>query len=102
MSTPRLTVLALPLFVFAGCGGHPEQPQTPADPSEVSARLAMADAQDGTVDKVVSNCAGCKLHMAGKKEHAAAVGDYTLYFCEHCVDKVKNPVPAITQLKLDK
>jgi hypothetical protein len=49
--------------------------------AQVVALLAKADAVDGKVDHVVSQCSGCKLKMAGSPDHALQVGDYTMRFC---------------------
>lgn len=60
---------------LAEAAGHPE----------VVAKLAAADAVDGSVDGVVSLCAGCSLGMAGSDEHTLTIGHYTMYFCsDHC------------------
>ncbi len=55
-------------------------PPVTLQPAEESI-LAQADAVDGTADKVVANCAGCQLQMAGKAEHALTVGSYAMRFC---------------------
>ena len=49
--------------------------------AEVEAKLAKADAFDGTEDKIVSKCPTCALAMDGKPEHALEVSGYTLHFC---------------------
>jgi len=74
----------------------------PADPQAVAAKLAKADAADGTVDKIVSKCAGCGLGMAGKKEYAATTSGYTLHFCsEQCkTDFEKDPSRAVMDMKI--
>ncbi len=66
-------MLALPLL-FA-CGSPP------APSSASAAVLSAADAHDGTVDHVVSECPGCGLGMTGSPEHAVTHEDYTLHFC---------------------
>ena len=101
MTITRASTLALAAFLVVGCTkDNPSNQQAPALTSEVTAKLEKADAQDGTVDKVVSNCAGCQLGMPGKAEYSAKLGDYTLHLCDHCKDKVKNPTPIISQLKI--
>ncbi len=60
---------------LAEAAGHPE----------VVAKLAAADAVDGSVDGVVAQCAGCRLGMAGSDEHTLTIGRYKMYFCsDHC------------------
>lgn len=55
-----------------------------ADPAVV-AKLTAADALDGTVDGVVSRCAGCSLGMDGSDKHALTVGAHKMHFCsDHC------------------
>ncbi len=60
-------------LLLAACGSNPAM--TPADV------LAAADAHDGTVDHVVSECAGCGLGMAGDPAHAVTHEGYELHFC---------------------
>ncbi len=68
---------------LAGCGGGQADRPT-LQPAE-EAILAQADALDGSADKVVANCAGCQLQMAGKAEHAITAGAYAMHFCsENC------------------
>lgn len=54
---------------------HPELSQ------EMLEQLAYADAHDGTVDHVVEDCTTCQLHMKGKEEWSASIGEYTLHLC---------------------
>ena len=70
----------------------------------VEAKLALADALDGTTDKVVSKCASCALAMDGKSEHAAEVSGYKLHFCsEDCKTGFeKDTTKAILALKIPK
>ena len=59
-------------LILLACG-------TPAvAPTDV---LAAADAHDGTVDKVVSECTGCGLGMAGDAAHSVTHEGYELHFC---------------------
>jgi len=52
--------------------------------------LARADAADGTVDKVVSQCPGCGLAMPGHPEHSVELEGYTLHACsDHCADHLR-------------
>ncbi len=86
------------LVAVAGCpeeqatetAGEPPAPVTEiakaAEPvtesiAEVEAKLAKADALDGTADKVVTKCASCALGMDGSAEHSVKVLDYTMHFC---------------------
>ncbi|GAB4140415.1 MAG: hypothetical protein Fur0037_06960 [Planctomycetota bacterium] len=85
-------ILSLPLFaVLSGCSGEgkeaPAAPAAPAAPTaEVLARLASADAKDGTADKVVEKCAGCNLGKPGKAEKSLKVGEYEMRFCsDNCL-----------------
>ena len=84
---PRVMSGCFVVFVgavaLAGCGrGEPRS--VTLQPAE-EAILARADAVDGTADKVVANCAGCQLQMAGKADHALTAGSYAMHFCsENC------------------
>jgi len=74
------------LVAGAGCvvflaGCQKSSQVAAADSDAVAAKLARADAVDGEEDLVVSKCAGCALGMAGKAEHALAVGQYSMHFC---------------------
>ena len=53
----------------------------PVDATQVTAKLAKADAYDGTEDKVVSKCAACALRMDGSDDYALEVHGYTMHFC---------------------
>jgi YHS domain-containing protein len=70
--------------------------------ADVEARLAKADALDGTVDKVVSKCPACRLAMDGKSEHALEVAGYTLHFCsDQCKAKfAQDPTKEVLALKI--
>lgn len=76
---------------------------TAADAAAVEAILAKADAADGTVDKIVSKCAGCGLGMAGLPEHSADCHGYTLHLCSaHCKESYeKNGDAMITALPIN-
>ncbi len=99
----------LSLFALAaGCGngaapdtstGTPPAATTPS--AAALAALAKADAADGTTDKVVSTCTMCMLGMAGKAEHTATYGEYTLHFCSNqCTTAFeKDPEKALLRLK---
>ena len=92
--------LLFPLFCvgLVGCGGEPassevapvEVSEAPAsapafDATAYEAQLTAADGADGTVDHVVTQCAGCGLGMAGDPSHAAQIGEYELHLCsESC------------------
>ena len=48
---------------------------------EAATLLASADKVDGTEDKVIHQCAGCALAMAGSSDNALQVGEYEMHFC---------------------
>ena len=53
--------------------------------AQIEAKLAKADAYDGTVDKTVSKCTSCRLGMDGSADHAFDFAGYKLHFCsEKC------------------
>lgn len=89
-----------------------QAPQTASQPAasaaeikaQVEARLAAADALDGTVDQVVTRCANCRLAMDGSREHTAEFEGYTLLFCtSFCRDRfLKDPQALILALPLEK
>jgi hypothetical protein len=87
MFQKKSLIIGLILFVSAalvGCSSQEaeEDSITLAAPTSAAlTTLAMADAKDGTSDKVVTKCASCKLGMDGKKEHAVKFGEYELHFC---------------------
>ncbi len=75
-------------LALAACGGTAttEGEATPSDAAYVltdahEAVLAAADAHDGTVDHVVSECASCGLGMPGDAAHAVTVGEYQVHMC---------------------
>ena len=86
-----LATVAMAMLVMAGLSGCAEKAGEHAEEAKshaakavstaANAQLALADQVDGTEDKVVHNCAGCKLAMAGKADHALQVGDYAMHFC---------------------
>jgi hypothetical protein len=49
--------------------------------STLIAALVSADKADGTVDKVITKCAACKLSMDGDPKHSVKVGEYTAHLC---------------------
>jgi Fe-S oxidoreductase len=82
--------LALGLLVLAGCSGQeasksaapaPAAASKPVSSEDLRLKLAAADRVDGTEDRVVTQCAGCRLNMAGKAEHAVQIEGYTLHLC---------------------
>jgi len=96
-------------LLLAGCGAKPAPaPAAPAVAAaeaatpEVLGKLAKADAKDGTVDKVVHRCAGCRLGMDGKAELALKVQDYVMHFCKKgCLDAfVADPKKEILALQI--
>ncbi len=72
--------VVLVVLGLGACGGQKASEQASLD-AAATAILARADAQDGQTDKIVANCAGCKLHMPGSAEHAVQAGDYEMHFC---------------------
>jgi Fe-S oxidoreductase len=92
----RCFVAFVGAVVLAGCGGGEPRGVT-LQPAE-EAILAQADAVDGTADKVVANCAGCQLQMAGKAEHALTAGSYAMHFCsENCKTRFSEDLHASIQ-----
>jgi len=85
-----------------------EQPSSSVISSDVDvsgyeAQLVSADAADGTVDHVVTKCAGCGLGMAGDASHSTQVGEYELHLCSgSCLDSfVSEPVAVLERLPTD-
>lgn len=68
--------LTLPLLMSGGC-----KKDATAEKGDVLAKLAKADALDGTTDKIVAKCSGCALRMDGSNEHVTALSGYKLNFC---------------------
>ncbi len=69
------------------------------DPA-LSAALAAADAADGKIDRVVSKCMTCSLHMDGEEKYRADAYGYTMHLCsENCLFWFeRNPERAIRAL----
>lgn len=82
------TTFACLLFVAAGCEkSEPAAAPAGADASAIEAKLAAADAVDGTTDKIISKCPACNLSMDGSSEHELVAHGYTLHFCSaECKD----------------
>jgi YHS domain-containing protein len=117
-----LLVIATMLVALPNCSKEEKAPKEPAaaEPvkeaaeavekvevdtmAAIEAKLAAADAFDGTTDKIVSKCAGCALAMDGKSEHTLEVSGYKLYFCaEECKTHFEKDVnKAILALKIPK
>ena len=85
-------------LTLAACGGSEPAPAAPEaaapeaaafTPDDATLKiLADADAADGAVDHVVSQCASCQLHMAGDPARASKVGDYEVHLCSAaCKDR---------------
>ena len=105
-------LLVLMMAVAVGCGGQ-EADAPAADASHdtdhgddavaqsaMTMILASADAADGTEDKVVSKCAGCKLGMPGSADYALTVEGYEMHFCgdnckSHFADDTQAAVMAL-------
>lgn len=99
--TPVLGFATAFLLGIAGCT-H-EQVKPAPSPEALTAKLAQADAKDGTTDKIVSKCAGCALHMDGKSENALTLQGYTLHFCNAgCKERFgKDLEGSVAALKID-
>lgn len=69
-------LVAIPLFLQTGC-----KKDDTVNKGDVLAKLAKADAIDGSTDKVVTKCGGCALRMDGSDKHAINVSGYTMHFC---------------------
>lgn len=83
MNYKLLLALCLPLAACEQAATAPSEPivlQLKLDDA-LSARLAAADAADGTADHVVEKCISCSLKMAGKAGHSVTVNDYQLHLC---------------------
>lgn len=94
--------LLLVTAALVGCSSPAEQSALDRAPSAAAiAKLEMADAADGSTDKVVHQCTSCKLEMTGKPEHTAAFGDYQLHFCtDFCKSSFeKDPEKALASLE---
>ena len=105
-------LLFLVMAVAVGCGSQEsDTPQADASHEAESGGdavaqnammmiLASADNADGTEDKVVSKCAGCKLGMDGSADYALTVEGYEMHFCgadckSHFADDTKTAVMAL-------
>ena len=88
--------MILSLFLVA-CG----TPAATTGDANAAPVLAAADAHDGTVDHVVSECTGCGLGMPGKAEHSVKHEGYELHFCgESCKGNFeKDPKAGVANLE---
>lgn len=84
----RILLVALLALSLAACrrdaardAADAPKPAASLTPEQLDAVLATADAADGTVDHVVSKCAGCRLGMDGRADHAVSAHGYQLHFC---------------------
>jgi YHS domain-containing protein len=68
---------------------------------EVLARMAEADAADGTVDKVIRKCVTCSLYMDGDAAYTATAHGYEVHLCsESCLDRFqRDPDRAVRSMK---
>ena len=110
----RLTaVLVLAIFVAAvvvackkqtseSTASTPAPAQTGAVSTGAEAKLAKADALDGSTDHVVAKCGMCALRMDGSEAYTSQVGDYELRFCsEGCKESFdENQEKAILALNV--
>lgn len=108
MNTIRGILVGCSLLLAAACSKKaepaapvapkPEAPKVdapiPAAPAALAAdlvaKLGKADAADGKTDKNIAKCPGCELKMDGDAAHSTKLGDYTLHFCTHCIEKGKD------------
>ncbi len=97
MRTIQIVCLAS-LLVLGACSKDKAPKETPADQKgELKARLAAADAADGTTDNVVHKCATCALRMDGSADNELELEGYTLHFCSaHCKETcAKDPLKTL-------
>jgi YHS domain-containing protein len=83
---PRVRVAAtcalIATVILSACGRGTGPTTDAARLTEVeAAKLAVADAVDGTKDHVVAKCAVCKLAMDGNTERVSRYAGYQLHFC---------------------
>jgi hypothetical protein len=101
----RAVWLSLALAACGGTATAPTEVETTAAAAPYvltdvhEAVLAAADAHDGTVDHVVSECASCGLGMPGDSAHAVSVGEYQVHLCS---DSCKTMFEASTGETLDR
>lgn len=92
------TVCLASLLILGACSKDKAPKEVPADQKgELIARLASADAADGTTDKIVGKCATCALRMDGKAENELKLEGYTMHFCSSkCKDMcAKDPLKVL-------
>lgn len=102
ISLPLLGIMAL--AAIAGCEKSSPPATAAPNPAEIKAKLADADAVDGTVDRVVAKCAICALGMHGSAKHASSFEGYSLQFCSADCKKLfdKDPIKTVAALKIPK
>ena len=86
----KCTLMLLP-FVLVACGSAEKASSNAsaqkaavsavADPAKVAEALKIADAADGTEDKIAQKCAGCALAMDGNAANTIKVDGYELHVC---------------------
>ncbi|MBM3974663.1 MAG: hypothetical protein FJ301_11240 [Planctomycetes bacterium] len=104
MATTLRCFAVLVAFLLAACTAELPPPAAPiAATPEMIAKLAAADAKDGTVDKCVHRCAGCALGMNGMATMPLQVGDYAMHFCKQaCRDRyAEDAAGELARLKVD-
>jgi YHS domain-containing protein len=100
-----ISVFTMACFV-SGCkkeeGAEAQVPKT-EDRTQVVAKLAAADAHDGTTDKVISECLMCGLRMKGSPDHTSTHEGVTLQFCkEDCKKRFdEDPVTPLLAVNVD-
>ncbi len=83
------------LLMACDSGAVAEAPKAVVDAAKVTEGLKIADAADGTEDKVVHKCAGCSLGMDGNKAHTITHQGYELHMCSAaCKSKYEKDLPS--------
>lgn len=103
----RTCFLVAALLCTAACdtGGSIEPavaPSQEAATDEILARMAAADAADGTVDKVIRRCVTCSLFMKGDPAHAVTAHGYEAHLCsEPCRERFeRDPDAAVMSMSV--
>lgn len=84
-------------LLLVACG----TPAATTGTADAATVLAAADAHDGNVDHVVSECTGCGLAMPGNAAHSVKHEGYELHFCgDSCkAGFEKDPVAGVAGLE---
>jgi YHS domain-containing protein len=106
-STRALTLCLSALLVFSWMGtgckktDQPAKTYTPEQQAQAAAKLAAADAHDGTTDQVVGDCLMCGLRMSGKPAHASTYEGVSLHFCKAACKRYFDQDPVGSLLKVE-